>query len=279
MKRTLLLLMSLLTVVGYYPLRAGQDNNAAPNVHGIDKKLVYGASLPTVVELFANLGIKVNVNYTCGLPPEVPDGADTKEARSEASNFEYCIIDLIEKHGLCFGFSTDRRLISFSRIHNAAINRTSFGLSIAAVFSKLAQTRESGGANEQTAASEAEPRGDVSKPPTKAVFINNVERNVKFGDDVGKIIQILTRAGVDARCEPLSLMTDEELVKASGQFTDDEKIGAEYYVINIANDIGMRFSFNCQKQLIRYERRWRFSAGMNGKTIADIETTKGSETL
>ena len=121
--------------------------------------------------------------------------------------------------------------------------------------------------------------GPDSKPMTKAVFINEVERSVKFGDDADKVVRVLKKLGVDAEVQSYSAMTDEELAKASEKFTEEEKIGALYYMIHLANDLGMCFEFNCKKHLVMYERRWPYSDKMNSKSVTDVEAAKGSEIL
>lgn len=85
--------------------------------------------------------------------------------------------------------------------------------------------------------------------------------------------------GVDVEVRSYSAMTDEELAKASEKFTEEEKIGALYHMIHLANDLGMCFKFNCKKHLVMYERGWLYSDKMNSKSVTDIEAAKGSEIL
>lgn len=261
--------------------KASTVNMAPFSLRWLDQNLAYGTSLPEVKMLLEKSGIKAGVRHSSGLPRLAlaePDSEESK-AESEFENFEYCGIDLTNEAGVWLGFSTQERLISFTRLHSAAIERGSFGLSIAEAFSKYDQNPKSRDQQTHPVGKDGFSRNAGPERATKATFISEVEERVMFGDDINKVFRFLTSFGVPAvYCRPL-LMTDEELAKASEKFTEEERIGAEYYSIEVEGDMGMCFAFNCQKRLVRYERNWRYSEEMNGKTIADIDSLKSSEFL
>ena len=256
----------------------------------LENSIRYGDSLCSTQELLAKSGIKSDVSYSTGIPPlgsgesRDSDMVPLPQPNSEErETFVYCCIDLIDRFGIALEFDCKDRLVSICRMRSAVgsphIEWGLFGQSITDSFAKHDTARIATDLQMDKYKRGNSSPGPVSRASTKSSFINEVERNVRFGDEMDTVLGILQNAGVHSEFSRHTMMTENELTEAIGDFSESEKIGAVYYGIEVGNDTGMSFGFNCEKRLVLYERRWDFASWMRGKSIADVDLSKGAEPM